>query len=70
MPDGLPDAAEEGEEDEDGEGADERRDQPVPLLEAVVLQWSQWILHGKSMCFDFIGRYPIEQLIELSPFPV
>ena len=37
VPDGLPDAPEEGEEDEDGEGADERRDQPVPLLEAVVL---------------------------------
>ena len=35
--DGLPDAAEEGEEDEDGEGADERGDQPVALLEAVVL---------------------------------
>ena len=36
-PDGLADAAEEGEEDEDGEGADECRDEPVPLLEAVVL---------------------------------
>ena len=45
LPDGLADAAEEGEEDEDGEGADERRDQPVPLLEAVVLrlEWPKWI---------------------------
>ena len=37
LPDGLADAAEEGEEDEDGEGADERRDDPVSLLEAIVL---------------------------------
>ena len=45
LPDGLADAAEEGEEDEHGEGADERRDDPVALLEAVVLrlEWPKWI---------------------------
>ena len=37
QPDGLPDATEERQVDEDGEGADEGSDDPVALLEAEVL---------------------------------